>query len=451
VVNGGVLGTPSSGTLTNATGLPISTGVSGLGTSVATALAVNVGSAGAPVVNGGVLGTPSSGTLTNATDLPVSSGISGLGTGVATALAVNVGTAGAPVVNGGVLGTPSSGTVTNLTGTASININGTVGATTANTGAFTTLTSSSGATIQGLTVGRGAGANSTNAVLGVSALAANTTGSQNIAVGYLALYYNTTGFSNTANGYQSLYNNLGGNNNTAIGSASLQLNTNGSQNTAIGFGALYFNTDGNYNTATGYNALSNTTASTNTASGAFAGYNNVTGGGNVFLGYFAGRFETGSNSFYVDNQNRTNTAGDKAGALLYGTFNATPASQTLTTNAKLTATYGVVARVNSQTTIASPWAWDSTLYDQQEITALANALTINADAGTPSNGQQTVFRFTDDGTARALTWTTGTSKSFRAVGVLLPTTTIANKTLYVGCIYNSTAARWDVIAAAQEA
>jgi hypothetical protein len=37
------------------------------------------------------------------------------------------------------LGTPSSGVVTNLTGTASININGTVGATTASTGAFTTL------------------------------------------------------------------------------------------------------------------------------------------------------------------------------------------------------------------------------------------------------------------------------------------------------------------------
>jgi hypothetical protein len=61
------------------------------------------------------------------------------GTGVVTALGINVGTAGAVVVNGGVLGTPSSGTVTNLTGTASININGTVGATTANTGSFTSL------------------------------------------------------------------------------------------------------------------------------------------------------------------------------------------------------------------------------------------------------------------------------------------------------------------------
>jgi hypothetical protein len=116
VVNGGALGTPSSGTATNITGLPISTGVSGLGANVATALAVAVGTAGAPVVNGGVLGTPSSGTLTNATGLPISTGVSGLGTGVATALAVNVGTAGAPVINGGVLGTPSSGTATNLTG-----------------------------------------------------------------------------------------------------------------------------------------------------------------------------------------------------------------------------------------------------------------------------------------------------------------------------------------------
>jgi hypothetical protein len=62
-----ILGTPTSGTLTSCTGLPISTGVSGLGTSVATALAVSVGSAGAVVVNGGALGTPSSGTLTNCT------------------------------------------------------------------------------------------------------------------------------------------------------------------------------------------------------------------------------------------------------------------------------------------------------------------------------------------------------------------------------------------------
>ena len=70
-----VLGTPASGTLTNCTGLPISTGVSGLGANVATALGVAVGSAGAPVVNGGALGTPSSGTLSSCSGLPASAGL----------------------------------------------------------------------------------------------------------------------------------------------------------------------------------------------------------------------------------------------------------------------------------------------------------------------------------------------------------------------------------------
>ena len=70
------LGTPSSGVLTNCTGLPPG-GLSGLGTGVATALAVNVGTAGAFVVNGGVLGTPSSGTATNLTGLPLTTGVTG--------------------------------------------------------------------------------------------------------------------------------------------------------------------------------------------------------------------------------------------------------------------------------------------------------------------------------------------------------------------------------------
>lgn len=58
--------------LPNGTGLPISTGLTGAGTGVLTALGVNVGTAGAFVVNGGALGTPSSGTLTNTTGLPTS-------------------------------------------------------------------------------------------------------------------------------------------------------------------------------------------------------------------------------------------------------------------------------------------------------------------------------------------------------------------------------------------
>jgi len=56
------------------------------GTGVETALGVNIGSAGAPVLFNGALGTPSSGTLTNATGLPIS------GLTASTSTAIGVGT-----------------------------------------------------------------------------------------------------------------------------------------------------------------------------------------------------------------------------------------------------------------------------------------------------------------------------------------------------------------------
>ena len=108
-----------------------------------------------------------------------------------------------------------------------------------------------------------------------------------------------------------------------------------------------------------------------------------------------------------------------------------------------------VPRVNTATSTAT-LSWNSNSYEQYQLTAMAADTTINADSGTPSNAQKIMFRFKDNGTARTLTWTTGSSKAFRAIGVTLPTTTTINKTTYVGAIYNSADDRWDVIATAQE-
>lgn len=74
---------------------------------------------------------------------PTVGNLSGFGTGVATALAVNIGSAGAPVVLNGAGGTPASMTATNLTGTAS---GLTAGAVTTNANLTGPITSSGNAT-----------------------------------------------------------------------------------------------------------------------------------------------------------------------------------------------------------------------------------------------------------------------------------------------------------------
>ena len=55
-------------------------------------------------------------------------------------------------------------------------------------------------TVNGITLGKGAGNISTNTAIGLSALSSNTTGSNNTANGLNTLQENTTGSGNTANG-----------------------------------------------------------------------------------------------------------------------------------------------------------------------------------------------------------------------------------------------------------
>lgn len=85
--------------------------------------------------------------------------------------------------------------------------------------------------------------------------------------------------------------------------------------------------------------------------------------------------------------------------------------------------------------------------DQVNITAQAAALTLANPTGTAVDGKRLTIRIKDDGTGRAIAYGT----QYRAIGVTLPTTTVAGKTLYLSLVFNAAETKWDVIAVAQEA
>jgi hypothetical protein len=176
-------------------------------------------------------------------------------------------------------------------------VDGTSGITT-NSG---TVVSTTDATLNGLTVGRGGGAVSTATAVGSGALATTNTGTYISAFGTNALNSNTSGGYNTAIGAASLYNNSTGSYNTGIGMWALQANTTASDNTAVGYQAGYSNTTGtrnaylgngagysnstnNANTGVGWGSLNANTAAHNTGFGYQSLYNNTTGTFNTALG-----------------------------------------------------------------------------------------------------------------------------------------------------------------------
>ena len=102
----------------------------------------------------------------------------------------------------------------------------------------------------------------------------------------------------------------------------------------------------------------------------------------------------------------------------------------------------------SEASNATPTPTGGYAKNEHFITALAVATaTFAAPSGTPLNGNTLLIRITSDASARILAW----NAIYNVIGVELPLITVASKTTYVGCKYNSTNSKWDVLAVGQEA
>lgn len=240
----------------------------------------------------------------------------------------------------------------------------------------------------------GAGTNLDNFFIGAGTGMSNTTGNTNTVIGSGSMISNTTGSGNTSIGSYNLFSNISGYGNIAVGEYTLANNTTGSENISIGLEGMYNNTTGSYNIVLGSYLSSNLTGSYNLAifNGALddnvvgnnniaIGYRagkNVLGDSNLLLGNSAGRYETGSNTFYLDNRDRTDTAGDKAGALFYGTFSVVPANQTL--------------RINATTTVPVIIGGSAT----------TSTLTLQSTSGVGTTGADIIFKVGNNGATEAM-------------------------------------------------
>lgn len=103
--------------------------------------------------------------------------------------------------------------------------------------------------------------------------------------------------------------------------------------------------------------------------------------------------------------------------------------------------------IKTQTVTSSATITPTASEDVLAVTALATNVTIANPTGTWANGQGYVIELMDNGSARTI----GFGAKFRAVGVTLPTTTIAGKLMYIGFVYRSASDTFSVVGLAKEA
>lgn len=277
-----------------------------------------------------------------------------------------------------------------------------------------------------------------NVAIGNSALYSGAAASRNVAVGAHALLSTTYGFNNVAVGYdagKNLYNYYNGvNQNTLIGCYAGTSAVSGNNNTFIGYNSGWTVTSGSNNTFIGSGAGGSvTTGSNNIIIGGYGGSgtpNCATGNGNIVFSTYDGTVR----GYF-----------DSSGVLMLN--NGIGGTGVVSSSTAQTLTNKLIAPRIDTSYYTSTTYYVGATYDMRTLWNMSANFSFARDTNTTFvDGQKFILRLKDDGSPRTLTW----NSSFRAVGCTLPSTTIVNKVMYVGMVWNNWVSLFDVILVASE-
>jgi hypothetical protein len=293
----------------------------------------------------------------------------------------------------GDLGTPSAIVLTNASGTASININGTVGATTPTTGSFTTLTVNDNTTL---------GSNNSDTVNFNARVASDINPATDNAydLGVTGHEWRNLNIDGTAN-IDSLVADTA--------------DINGGTIDATSIGATTPST-GSFTTLTASSTSSLLLGTAGTAVGN-VGFRNATSG-TTTLAPATGALGTGTVTLP-----------------LTGTLATLAGTETLT-NKRITQRSGTATSSATPTINTDNVDFYSLTAQAADITSFTTNL-----SGTPTEGQTLWIAITGTA-ARAITW----GATFEAGAVALPTTTVSTDRLDVAFIWNTVTSKWRCMA-----